>query len=183
MCTKARAILKGKDEVARVIARPFIGKNSKEGFTRTSNRRDFSKLPKENNLLSKMKKAGMNVAAVGKIEDIFANQGITSAVHTKDNMDGVKKTLDYMKEIDTGLIFTNLVEFDSKWGHRNDYEGYGKGLEEFDEALKDILDNMKENDILYLHRGLAAPLSSLPIIMKIFFSLLIVFIFLKDYFC
>lgn len=151
MCIKAREILKGKDEVGRVIARPFIGKNSEEGFTRTANRRDFSRLPDENNLLSKMKRAGLDVAAVGKIEDIFANQGITMAVHTKDNMDGMRKTLDYMNEIESGLIFTNLVEFDSKWGHRNDYEGYAKGLEEFDEALKDVLDNMKETDMLLIN--------------------------------
>ncbi|MBQ3545258.1 MAG: phosphopentomutase [Lachnospiraceae bacterium] len=151
MCVKARAILKGKDEVGRVIARPFVGKNSEEGFIRTSNRRDFSRLPDKNNLLSKMKRAGLNVAAVGKIEDIFANQGITTAIHTKDNLDGVKKTLDYMNEIESGLIFTNLVEFDSKWGHRNDYEGYAKGLEEFDIALKDILESMKESDLLFIN--------------------------------
>lgn len=150
LCEIAREILKGKHEVARVIARPFVG-NEKDGYTRTANRRDFSKLPDKNNLLSKMKAEGMNVAAVGKIEDIFAGQGITTAKHTKDNMDGMDKTLEYMKELNSGLIFTNLVEFDSKWGHRNDYEGYGKGLEEFDEKLKEVLDNMEDSDILIIN--------------------------------
>lgn len=150
LCEVARGILKGEHEVARVIARPFIG-NEREGYKRTANRRDFSKLPDKNNLLTKLKDSGMNVAAVGKIEDIFASQGITKAVHTKDNMDGIDKTIEYMKTIDSGLIFTNLVEFDSKWGHRNDYVGYGKGLEDFDVRLKDIIDNMKESDMLIIN--------------------------------
>lgn len=151
MCRKARELLKGEDEVARVIARPFIGNSSKEGFKRTANRRDFSKLPDENNLLVKMKKNGINVAAVGKIEDIFAKQGITEAVHTKDNMDGMDKTLDFMDKIDTGLIFTNLVEFDSKWGHRNDYEGYAQGLEAFDNRLIEVIEKMKPSDLLIIN--------------------------------
>lgn len=148
MCRIARSILKGNDEVARVIARPFEGEKP---FTRTANRRDFSKLPDRNNLLVKMKEKGMNVVAVGKIEDIFAKEGITDAIHTKDNMDGMDKTLDYMDTIDSGLIFTNLVEFDSKWGHRNDYEGYAIGLEQFDERLTDVMDKIKEDDILIIN--------------------------------
>lgn len=150
-CMIARKILTGSDEVARVIARPFIGKNSQEGYERTANRRDFSKLPDENNLLVKMKQKGISVAAVGKIEDIFAKQGITEAVHTKDNMDGMDKTLDFMDKIETGLIFTNLVEFDSKWGHRNDYEGYAKGLEAFDERLAEVMNKMKQSDLLIIN--------------------------------
>ena len=148
LCEAARSILVGDDEVARVIARPFIGENE---FTRTANRRDFSKLPDKNNLLVRMKEAGMNVAAVGKIEDIFAKQGITHAVHTKDNMDGIDKTKDYMDTIDSGLIFTNLVEFDSKWGHRNDYEGYAVGLEEFDKRLPEIIQKMRDDDLLIIN--------------------------------
>lgn len=150
LCENARKILKGKNEVARVIARPFIG-NEKDGYTRTSNRRDFSKLPDRNNLLVKMKENGQNVASVGKIEDIFAGMGITTAKHSKDNIDGMDKTLEYMEELESGLIFTNLVEFDSKWGHRNDYEGYGKGLEEFDEKLKEIMNKMKNEDLLIIN--------------------------------
>lgn len=148
MCETARKILKGKHEVARVIARPFEGECP---FVRTANRRDFSKLPDKNNLLVKMKEMGMNVAAVGKIEDIFAKQGITHTVHTKDNMDGMNKTMEYMDIIKEGLIFTNLVEFDSKWGHRNDFQGYAMGLEEFDRKLIDIMNKMSEQDILFIN--------------------------------
>ena len=150
MCKAARKILVGKDSVARVIARPFIG-NTKDGFERTPARRDFSLKPPANNLLVYMKEAGMNVAAVGKIEDIFAGVGITKAVHTKDNEDGMDKTLLYMDEVKDGLIFTNLVEFDSKWGHRRDPKGYGEGLEAFDVRLKEILDKMKEDDVLFIN--------------------------------
>lgn len=148
LCNTARKLLKGKDEVARVIARPFEGETT---FTRTANRRDFSKMPDKNNLLVKMKAARMNVAAVGKIEDIFAGEGITDAVHTKDNMDGMEKTLEYMDKIDSGLIFTNLVEFDSKWGHRNDYKGYAIGLEEFDAKLVDVMNKLRDDDMLVIN--------------------------------
>lgn len=148
LCQCAREILKGKNEVARVIARPFIGKDGE--YTRTANRRDFSKLPNKNNLLVKMKEGGLEVAAVGKIEDIFAGQGITRSVHTKDNMDGIDKTLDFMDTIETGLIFTNLVEFDSKWGHRNDYAGYAAGLEAFDKRLPEVIEKMKDTDMLII---------------------------------
>ena len=92
----------------------------------------------------------MTVAAVGKIEDIFDRVGITEAVHTRDNMDGMDQTLNYMNEVQKGLIYTNLVEFDSKWGHRRDALGYGKGLEEFDLRLKEVLDHMKETDLLVI---------------------------------
>ena len=147
-CEIAREILRGEDEVARIIARPFIGKYGE--FERTSNRRDFAILPDENNLLYKMKSQGLDVIAVGKIEDIFAKVGITEAVHTKDNQDGMDWTVRYMKEKNKGLIFTNLVEFDSKWGHRNDYVGYGKGLEEFDLRLPEVIEIMREDDILII---------------------------------
>ncbi len=149
MCIKARGILKGKHGVGRVIARPYI--KTEKGRERTSNRRDFSLEPPDNNLLSCLKERGFTVAAVGKIEDIFAGKGITKAVHTKDNMDGMDKTLDYMKTVDSGLIFTNLVEFDSKWGHRNDYEGYGRGLNDADKRIGEIIDNMMSDDVLIIN--------------------------------
>lgn len=148
MCEKARELLQGEHAVGRVIARPFIGEAG--NYTRTANRRDFSLVPPKENLLDYMKAAGLDVIAVGKIEDIFAGAGITEAVHTKDNMDGVQQTLRYMNEENHGLIFTNLVEFDMKWGHRNDPEGYAKGLEEFDAVLPEILDKMKDEDILII---------------------------------
>ncbi|MDT8717579.1 phosphopentomutase [Clostridium sp. 19966] len=148
MCKKARAMLTGKHAVARVIARPFLGKPG--AFTRTPNRRDFSLLPPEETVLVKIQKSGLNVMAVGKIEDIFTGQGVTEAVHTKDNMDGVDKTLEYMAQDKKGLIFTNLVDFDMKWGHRNDPESYGRGLEAFDVRLKEITDAMKDTDVLFI---------------------------------
>lgn len=149
MCETARGILKGEHAVARVIARPFLGKEGE--FVRTANRRDFSLKPSEDNLLVRMKNAEFDVIAVGKIEDIFDKVGITEAVHTKDNMDGVQKTIQYMEQENRGIIFTNLVEFDMKWGHRNDIAGYAKGLEEFDKVLPDIIKAMKEDDLLIIN--------------------------------
>lgn len=148
ICRKARKLLSGQHNVARVIARPFIREGN--GYVRTANRRDFSRKPSEENLLSYMKAAGMYVAAVGKIEDIFDGVGITESIHTKDNMDGMEQTLHYMDSIPSGLIFTNLVEFDSKWGHRRDALGYGKGLEEFDKRLGGVFEAMKEKDLLVI---------------------------------
>ena len=148
MCEIARKILTGKDEVARVIARPFIGKRT---FERTANRRDFLKQPDTDNLLVKMKAAGLDVIGVGKIEDIFAGVGTTEAVHTRDNMDGMNQTIAYVEKENRGLIFTNLVEFDSKWGHRNDFEGYAVGLEEFDIRLGELMEAMKEDDLLIIN--------------------------------
>lgn len=149
ICQIARDILIDKHAVARVIARPFIGQEG--NFTRTANRRDFSLKPFHRILLDELKDNNYDVKAVGKIEDIFLGQGITDAVHTKSNMDGVDKTIEYIKEDSNGLIFTNLVDFDMKWGHRNDVEGYGKGLEEFDVRLKEIIDCMKDDDILFIN--------------------------------
>lgn len=155
MCQAARDILVGENNVARVIARPFIEKKDETGkvtgYTRTANRRDFSLKPQTPNLLTNICDAGLPVAAVGKIEDIFAGTGITEAVHTKDNMDGMDKTLEYMKTVDRGLIFTNLVEFDSTWGHRNDPAGYKKGLEDFDERLAEVMELMTDEDLLIIN--------------------------------
>lgn len=154
MCETARAILKDEHAVARVIARPFVKDDCAEigkQYVRTSNRRDFSLKPSEESLLCYLKNAGHQVTAVGKIEDIFCGVGIGEAVHTKDNMDGMDKTLEYMKTQEEGLIFTNLVEFDSTWGHRRDIEGYAKGLEEFDKELTKILEQMREDDLLIIN--------------------------------
>ncbi|MCY6371036.1 phosphopentomutase [Clostridium ganghwense] len=148
MCETARNILTGDHAVARVIARPFVGEPG--NFVRTANRRDFSLTPPHDTVLDILKKNNLNVMAVGKIEDIFSGQGVTEAVHTKDNMNGVDETLNYIKEDKKGLIFTNLVDFDMKWGHRNDVEAYGKGLEAFDARLPEILKAMKDTDILFI---------------------------------
>jgi len=148
ICEIARKMLKGEFAVARVIARPFLGKPGQ--FVRTTNRRDFSLLPPYDTLLDKLKKANSNVMAVGKIEDIFCKKGVTEAVHTISNMDGMDKTLEYMKQGKAGLIFTNLVDFDMKCGHRRDVVAYGKALVEFDDRLPEILKAMTEEDILFI---------------------------------
>lgn len=149
MCEIARELLLGEHAVARVIARPFVKEGSQ--YVRTANRRDFSLKPSEDSLLCYLKDAGYRVTAVGKIEDIFCGVGIGDAVHTKNNMDGMEKTLDFMETQHDGLIFTNLVEFDSAWGHRRDVEGYAKGLEDFDAELSKVLDAMHEDDLLIIN--------------------------------
>lgn len=149
ICEIARKMLKGEREVARVIARPFIG-TSKNDFERTSNRRDYSIEPTGISMLDKIKDAGLTVAAVGKIEDIFCGVGITDAIHTNGNMDGVDKTLNYMETVENGLIFTNLVDFDMKFGHRNDYKGYGEALYMFDKKIPEIISKMRSDDVLMI---------------------------------
>lgn len=148
MCEKARKLLQGEHGVGRVIARPFIGMNG--DFTRTLNRHDYSLKPTHKTVLNIIKEADMEVKAVGKISDIFSGEGITDFVHTENNMDGVDKTIKYMNEDYNGLIFTNLVDFDMNYGHRNNVEGYGRSLEEFDNRLPDILSNMKEEEVLMI---------------------------------
>lgn len=149
MCEIAREIMMGENAVARIIARPFIG--TPGSFERTANRRDYSLSPFEDTVLDNIKNANLDVIGVGKIEDIFNKQGITEAIHTKDNMDGVDQTINYMKKDNKGLIFTNLVDFDSKYGHRRDVGGYKNALEEFDARIPEILENMKDDDILIIN--------------------------------
>ena len=149
MCEIAREIMMGENAVARIIARTFIGNPG--SFERTANRRDYSLSPFEDTVLDNIKNANLDVIGVGKIEDIFNKQGITEAIHTKDNMDGVDQTINYMKKDNKGLIFTNLVDFDSKYGHRRDVEGYKNALEEFDARIPEILENMKDDDILIIN--------------------------------
>lgn len=148
ICRIARKLLVGDWQVGRVIARPFIGENG--DYTRTANRRDFAVSPTEETVLDHIKGAGKKVWAVGKIEDIFNKQGITDAVHTESNMDGVDKTLELLKEDFEGLIFTNLVDFDAKFGHRRNIPGYAKALEEFDLRLPEILGALGEDECLIL---------------------------------
>jgi len=149
ICQIAREILRGDHEVSRVIARPFIGEPG--NFTRTPNRKDFSVVPPEITLLDILKSAGLMTHAVGKIEDIFNKVGITSAIHTKSNMDGVDQTLEAMRNrLESGLIFTNLVDFDAKFGHRNNPQGYANALVEFDQHLPQILAELKDDDLLIL---------------------------------
>ena len=150
MCQIARDIMMGDNAVARVIARPYIGAKAGE-FIRTSNRRDYSLNPFEPTILDNIKEAGLDVIGVGKIEDIFNGQGITEAIHTKDNMHGVDETINYINKDNNGLIFTNLVDFDSKYGHRRDTKGYKEALEEFDARIPQIIEALKEDDILVIN--------------------------------
>lgn len=148
ICKIARGMLMGENQVGRVIARPFIGEEGK--FERTSNRRDYALDPFDKTILEYIKENKKDVIAVGKIEDIYNGIGITKAVHIKNNEDGINKTIEFMKEENSGLIFTNLVDFDMLYGHRNDYKGYGSALEYFDLRLKDIIGELRDDDVLIL---------------------------------
>lgn len=148
-CEIARDILKGDYAVGRVIARPFVG-TSPENFVRTSNRHDFSLLPPSKTMLDILKDNGKDVLSVGKIIDIFAGQGITEFVRTVSNADGMIKTAEFQKKDFDGLCFVNLVDFDMKYGHRNDVAGYTNALNEFDIALGDFMKNMRKDDVLML---------------------------------
>ncbi|MCK4957508.1 MAG: phosphopentomutase [Candidatus Cloacimonetes bacterium] len=142
-------IFGGDPNIGRIIARPFLG-NDKDDFYRTGNRKDYSVAPPRDTLLDIIKKSGLEVAGVGKIEDLFDFNGLTKSIHTKTNQEGIEQTIAYLQEIDSGLIFINLVDFDSKWGHRNDAEGFAKGLEYFDSSLPGILANLKDEDLLFI---------------------------------
>jgi phosphopentomutase len=144
----AREILTGKHAVGRVIARPFLG--TPGNFERTTNRHDFSLIPKRPNYLSLVRDAGLRVHGVGKIGDIFAGQDIDESHPTKSNVDGITQTEKLLRELDDGLIFTNLVETDMLWGHRNDPENFHRCLQDFDRRLPDILDALRPDDLLIL---------------------------------
>lgn len=148
MCQIAREIMRGEYALARIIARPFVGEPG--SFSRTHRRKDYSLDPPEKTVLDYLKEDGQEVVAVGKIEDIFNGRGITQAVHTESNMDGVDQTLDMMRKFPTGMIFTNLVDFDMKYGHRRDPQGYRKALEEADARLPELLELMTKDDVLII---------------------------------
>lgn len=148
ICAKAREICTGKWGVGRVIARPFAGEYP--DYVRTPRRHDFSLTPPRRTMLDILKEAGYTVAAVGKISDIFAGQGITEAVRTSGNAEGIERTLEYMKKDFSGLCFTNLVDFDMLYGHRNDVDGYAGALTYFDGKLPELTAAMREDDILMI---------------------------------
>lgn len=147
-CRIAREILKDEHAVGRVIARPFTG--TPGSFTRTTEREDYSLEPFRDTLLDYAKRSGLQVVGVGKIYNIFAGRGVTKSVHIDSNADGIDRTIDFMKEDSGGIIFTNLIDFDMLYGHRNDVEGYAASLEEFDERLPEILAAMREDDVLFI---------------------------------
>jgi phosphopentomutase len=135
--------------VCRVIARPFVGKTAAD-FKRTPNRRDFPVPPHGETLLDRLSAAGWPVFGVGKIEDIFTGRGVAGGVHTVSDADGIDQTLMAMKQLDRGLIFVNLVDFDTLYGHRNDVEGFARNLELLDARLPDVLGALREDDVFVL---------------------------------
>ncbi len=147
MCLIARDLLRPPHLVARVIARPFQGKPG--SFKRTANRRDFSVPPPRETLLDVVEASGASVVAIGKIDDIFCKQGITQIEHTTNNTSAINATLNHIRNgFGNGIIFTNLGDFDTLYGHRRDPKGFAAALEEFDKALPNLLASLKEADIL-----------------------------------
>lgn len=146
-CEIARRLCTGKYGVGRVIARPFEGEWP---YKRTSHRHDYSLTPPKATMLDAIKESGKQVIAVGKINDIFAGQGVTEMVRTSGNSEGIDRTLEYLKKDFEGLCFINLVDYDMLYGHRNDVDGYAKALTYFDERLPELLQAMKEEDILMI---------------------------------
>jgi phosphopentomutase len=147
-CRTARSMLTGDLAVGRVIARPFVG--TPGNFTRTSRRHDFSLAPTGTTMLDQISGSGMEVLAVGKINDIFAGRGVTDFVRTADNTEGIDRTLEWMDREFHGLCFTNLVDFDMLYGHRNDVDGYAKALSYFDSRLPELLAKLREEDLLMI---------------------------------
>jgi phosphopentomutase len=147
-CGIAREILTGPHAVGRVIARPFVG--SPGSYTRTPDRHDWSLEPRQPNYLTLVREAGNEVHGVGKIHDIFAGVDIDHSNPTKSNIDGIRQTERLLREIDSGLVFVNLVETDMLWGHRNDPENFHRCLQDFDRRLPDLLDALRPGDLLVL---------------------------------
>lgn len=146
ICETARSMLVGDLGVGRVIARPFIGEEGH--YERTKNRRDFSFEPPGETILTAVKSAGLEVVGIGKIEDIFAGIGLTQRNHTRDNDSGITATVDAIKADFDGLVFTNLVDFDMLYGHRNNVQGYKEALEALDARVPEIMDALRPEDIV-----------------------------------
>jgi phosphopentomutase len=147
-CRIAREILTGKHAVGRVIARPFVGEPG--NYERTPNRHDFSLEPRRPNYLTLLREAGVEVHGVGKIPDIFAHLDIDVEHPTKSNVEGITQTEKLLRELDSGFVFTNLVETDMLWGHRNDPVNFHRCLQDFDRRLPDLLDALRPGDLLIL---------------------------------
>ncbi len=150
ICQFCRDITRtGKYALGRIIARPYAG-TCKEDFTRTSNRHDYALKPFDKTVMNSLQEAGFDSIAIGKIRDIFDGEGITKAVRTVSNTDGMDKFISLLKEDFTGFSFTNLVDFDAKFGHRRNPIGYGDALEEFDTRLNEVFDNLQDDDLLMI---------------------------------
>ena len=149
-CEIARELtMKNEWKVGRIIARPYVGKKKGE-FVRTSNRRDYALKPFSRTALNALKDEGFDVISVGKINDIFCGEGITKAYHSESSVHGMQQTVDVCKEDFHGLCFTNLVDFDTLWGHRRNPVGYAKEIEKFDVGLGNLLEVLKEDDLLII---------------------------------
>ena len=135
--------------IGTVIARPFVGTCGSD-FTRTYDRKDWEAEDFGKTMLDSFQDYGKKVLAIGKIEDLFSGRGINRAIHTNGNADGIEKTIDAIKNAEEDMIFTNLVDFDMLYGHRNNIEGYAKALEEFDKKLPEIMSALRDDDILIL---------------------------------
>ncbi len=148
ICLTARRLLSPPHHVARVIARPFVGEPGR--FKRTDRRRDFSLPPPSITLLDRLEERAIPVIGIGKIEDIFSGKGISEAIHTHGNEDGIDQTISSLDRMGSGLVFTNLVDFDMLYGHRNDPRGYAEALRVFDRRLPEIVSKMREDDWLVI---------------------------------
>ena len=149
ICAIARELMRGEHNIGRIIARPFIG-TGKGHFKRTANRKDFTVTPTGETAVARLTNSGRRVVGLGKIADIFDRVGIGTEIRTESNSDGMTKTTDLVRSSDADFIFTNLVDFDSKYGHRNDAAGYAKALETFDRELAALLAAMKPDDLLFI---------------------------------
>ena len=149
ICEIARKILHGDDEVARVIARPFLGSTA-ENFKRTENRHDYAVPPPSDNLLPLLKNAGLDVVCIGKIASIYDSMGVTQDLTAKNNEQTIDQTITALNAASRGLIFSNLVDFDMLYGHRRDTEGYAQALEHFDARLPEIIHALNDDDLLIM---------------------------------
>ncbi|MBE0416465.1 MAG: phosphopentomutase [Coriobacteriia bacterium] len=150
LCSIARErVCVGEHAVGRIIARPFIG-SDEEGYTRTHRRRDFALKPVEPTALDRLAEIGVDTYGIGKIGEIFAWQGVCESPHVTDNMDGFSKLVKRVNSDTPGFVFANLVDFDMLWGHRNDAEGYGRGLEAVDARMPELLSAMIDGDLLII---------------------------------
>ncbi|MDR0978044.1 MAG: phosphopentomutase [Endomicrobium sp.] len=150
ICRTARKLMQGKNAVGRIIARPFLGTNG--NYTRTVNRKDYSLSPFMPTILNEIENSGGEVTGIGKIEDIFNAYGITKAIHTNGNLNGMNVTLNEIDQCNTKikLIFTNLVDFDMLWGHRRNVAAYADGLKNFDDFLPKLIGKLNDDDMLII---------------------------------
>ncbi len=149
ICQIARELMVGEHNIGRIIARPFLG-SGRGDFKRTANRKDFSVRPTGETVLERATKNQKKVVGIGKIADIFDRVGISEEIRSESNSDGMAKTLELIRNSDADLIYTNLVDFDSKYGHRNDAPGYARALETFDEEIQPLVDALRHEDLLFI---------------------------------